>query len=95
MRKKLKPVPEFATYEEAARFFDENDTTDLEFSSEGWEILVADRSSSRRRTARSRSVVHVPVDIESRNLRRITTLAKRAGKTPREWLRDVIEAAAK
>ena len=94
MRKNLKQIPAFRTHQEAARFFDENDTTDLEFDSEGWEVFFLQAPGSRPKRS-GRSVVHVPLDIDSRHLGRIRALAKRQGKTPREWLREAIKAALK
>ncbi len=89
MNKKRK-IPDFQTYEEAARFFDEIDTTTLEFESEGWELF----SSKSRGRSRTKSF-HVPVEIDSAQFRRLARRARKMGTTPKKWLDKVVGDALK
>jgi hypothetical protein len=89
MKRQGKPIPDFQTYEEAARFFDTAETTELEFDSEAWQGFSTGRSGRRSKT------VHVPVEIDKAQFRKLASRAKKQGTTPKEWLVKIISDALK
>jgi hypothetical protein len=47
MNKRKTEIPVFATYEEAARFFDTHDLTGLDVEEMGWQIFLPDALRAR------------------------------------------------
>ena len=90
MKRKKTPIPDFSSYEEAARFFDETDTTTLEFDSEGWECFYRAKDPGRGAKAR---LVRVPLELPAGDLRRARALARAKGRNPREWLTQLVHDA--
>jgi hypothetical protein len=89
MKKQRKSIPDFQTYEDAARFFDTTDTTTLEFDSESWQVF------STAKSRRGMKTVHVPVEIDTAQFRRLANRAKKQGTTPGKWLHKLIDEALK
>jgi hypothetical protein len=85
--RKKRPIPDFATYEEAARFFDETDTTTLEYDEELFTTFPDQPTASKQGTA---DKVHVPVEIGRAQFKRLASAARQAGQTPNVWLKAVI-----
>jgi len=92
MNKRKTEIPVFATYEEAAGFFDTHDVTGLDVENVGWQVFFSEAPGSRPKRS-GRGVVNVPVEVRAPHLTRIRAVARRQGKTPREWLRRAIETA--
>ena len=89
MKRSGKAILEFQTYEEAARFFDAAETTQLEFESEAWQGFSTGRAGQRSKT------VHVPVEIDKAQFRKLARRAKKQGTTPKESLVKIIGDALK
>ena len=84
------PIPKFSTREEAARFFDTHDTTTLDCVDLGWKTFFEDE---REGDKGSQNVVHVPLEMKRGEFRRLTSLARKQGQTPRQWLQNAVHEA--